>query len=325
MDEKKYSILVTGGAGYIGSHVVLELCDKGHSVTVLDNLSTGNKGNIDKRAKFINGSILNPLDLKNTFKNHFDIVFHFIALKAAGESMVSPSQYAKININGTINLLDQMENNRVEYIIFSSSAAVYGAPKYLPIDENHSLDPINFYGFTKLEIERVLYWYSKLKGMKFAVLRYFNAAGYDVKNRIVIVEKNIDNLMPIIMETASGIRESMKVFGNNYKTKDGTCIRDYIHVSDLASAHIKSMNYIVKNNLNITLNLATGKGYSVLDIISAAKEITGKNILYDIVDRRKGDPSIVISKSNLAKKIINWIPKYSKIENILESNWNVYK
>tara|TARA_B100001741_G_C16484848_1_gene566721 strand:+ start:69 stop:1082 length:1014 start_codon:yes stop_codon:yes gene_type:complete len=318
------SVLVIGGAGYIGSHIVLDLCDKGYDVTVLDNLSSGSEINIDRRVDFIKGDILNTCDLRKVFKKKYSSVFHFAALKAAGDSMKNPSIYSKVNIAGTINILNQMVESEIKNIIFSSTAAVYGTPEYLPLDESHPLKPVNFYGFTKLEIERLLAWYSSLKGFKFAALRYFNAAGYDLNGRIIGLEKKPANLLPIIMETALGLRKNMSVYGNDYSTFDGTCIRDYIHVSDLSSAHLASLEYLLKEKTNLYLNLATGFGSSVLQIIETTKKITDKDIPYRITSRREGDPPELVSMSKKSNKLINWRPKYSEIDIIIKSMWNIY-
>ena len=318
------NVLVIGGAGYIGSHAVLELCENEHDVTVFDNLSSGHLLNIDSQAEFIQGDILEKNDLENVFNEKFEAVFHFAALKAAGESMLEPGKYATTNITGTINVLNHMLENSISNFIFSSTAAVYGMPEYLPVDENHPIEPINFYGYTKLEIENLLHWYSSLKGIRFGALRYFNAAGYDINGRIKGIEKNPANLLPIVMETAIGKRESMDIYGDDYNTPDGTGIRDYIHVTDLATAHVQALNYIVENKENLTLNLATGKGYSVLEVIENIKEIIGKNIKYKIIDRRPGDPAELIAVSNLANEQLNWECKYSDINAILQSMWNVY-
>ena len=324
MNLSNQSVLVIGGAGYIGSHVVLALCEKGYNVTVFENLSTGQEFNIDSRAVLIKGDIINNNELKSAFNQSYDAVLHFAALKAAGESMLQPGKYATANITGTINILNQMIEYKVKNIIFSSTAAVYGIPEYLPIDEDHTLNPINFYGFTKFEIERILHWYSKLKGICYATLRYFNAAGYDLHGRIQGLEKNSANLLPIVMETALGKRASLNVFGNNYNTPDGTGIRDYIHVSDLAIAHIASLEYLSNKQNNLTLNLASGEGYSVLDVIKKTEKITAKKIIFKIVDRRAGDPSKMVAVSKYAKNKINWSCAYSDIETILHSMWNVY-
>lgn len=316
-------ILIIGGAGYIGSHIVKKLCDLKHSVTVYDNLSTGLKINIDKRAKLIIGDILDSKKLEKSMKG-FDAVMHFAALKNAGTSMTNIEEYSTVNISGTINILNAMCMNKIKYIVFSSSAAVYGTPEYTPMDEAHPKNPENFYGFTKLEIERILKWYSDLKDIKFAALRYFNAAGYGDIKTIRGLEKNPGNLLPIIMEVATGKRKQLEVYGNDYDTKDGTGIRDYIHVSDLADAHTIALDYIKKNNKNLIVNLATGKGYSVLEIIKTTEKIIGKKINYKIVPRRKGDPSIVIASPELASKIISWKAKYSDLKNIIESTWVAY-
>ncbi len=216
------------------------------------------------------------------------------------------------------------QKNNIKNFIFSSTAAVYGMPEYLPVDEKHPINPINFYGYTKLAIENLLHWYSNLKGIRFGALRYFNAAGYDMQGRIKGLEKNLANLLPVVMESAIGIRDGMDIYGDDYNTPDGTGIRDYIHVNDLAIAHVRALNYIVEKQENLTLNLATGKGYSVLEVIKNIQEIIGKNINYKIIDRRPGDPAELIAVSNLANEKLNWECKYSDINAILQSMWNVY-
>ena len=316
-------VLVTGGAGYIGSHVVLALCEEGNNVVVLDDLSTGNREAVDKRALFIQGSTLNDDDLSKGL-NDVDAVIHLAAFKAAGESMIHPEKYSHNNITGTITLLNAMVKQGVNKFIFSSTAAVYGYPKYLPLDENHPLEPINYYGFTKLEIERILKWYGELKGLRFAALRYFNAAGYDSLGRITSLENNPENLIPIVMELASGRRQKMEVFGDDYDTDDGTGVRDYIHVTDLASAHVKCIEYL-NENTSLTVNLATGESHSVLDVINLAKEISGKDIPFDIVDRRPGDPAKLYAGTNRAFESLNWEAKYSDLKTLLETTWKVYQ
>ena len=315
--------LVTGGAGYIGSHVVIALCEGGYEVVVLDDLSTGNREAVDNRAEFIQGSTLNN-DNVATALNGVDAVIHLAAFKAAGESMIDPGKYSQNNISGTISLLNAMITHGVDKFIFSSTAAVYGYPKYLPLDENHPLEPINYYGFTKLEIERILKWYGELKGLKFAALRYFNAAGYDPEGRIRFLENNPANLIPIVMEVASGRREKMEVFGNDYDTSDGTGVRDYIHVTDLATAHVKAIEYLNENE-SIILNLATGESHSVLDVINKTKEISGKNIPYHIVDRRPGDPAELYARTTLAFDQLDWKANHSGLKSLIETTWQVYK
>lgn len=314
-------ILVIGGAGYIGSHVVKELCNLDHEVTVLDNLTTGLRSNVDKRAAFIKADILNyECLLKNM--NGFDSVFHFAALKNAGASMTDTENYSRINLIGTINILNAMVNKGIRNITFSSSAAVYGNPEYIPIDENHKLNPENFYGFTKLEIERILGWYSKLTPIRYAALRYFNAAGYGT---ITGLEKNPSNLIPLIMEVAIGKRKKLHVYGNDYNTKDGTGVRDYIHVLDLAEAHIKAMDYMIKRNKNLVVNLSTQKGYSVLEVIKATESIIKKKIPYTIIQRRPGDPSAVVASSKLAYELLGWKAKHSDLHNIIKTTWKNYQ
>jgi len=315
-------VLVTGGAGYIGSHVVLELCDKGYEVVVLDDLSSGNKGAVDKRAKFINGSTLNNSDVELGLEK-VEAVIHLAAFKAAGESMLDPIKYSQNNILGSINLLNAIIKHKINSFVFSSTAAVYGYPEYLPLDENHPLEPINYYGFTKLEIEKILQWYSELKGLKFAALRYFNAAGYDINGRLNFLEKNPANLIPTTMEVASGMRNKMHVFGNDYNTHDGTGLRDYIHVSDLAEAHLKALDFLNNNN-NIKVNLSSGERHSVIDVIDMTKKISGKEINYEIVERRPGDPAELYASSDLAYDALHWKPKYSDLKTLIESTWDVY-
>ena len=238
------NILVIGGAGYIGSHVVYELLKNGNKVTVFDNLSTGLKENLFSDSEFVLGDILDYGSLVETMDDDFDAVIHLAALKAVEESMLKPELYAENNIIGTINILNAMVKNKIGVIIFSSTAAIYGTPVKLPLDENHPLNPENFYGFTKLEIERILSWYSKLKNIRYGSLRYFNAAGYDPDGKVKGLEQNPGNLIPVIMEVATGKRDKLIIFGNDYKTQDGTCMRDYIHVTDLAWAHQQALRYI---------------------------------------------------------------------------------
>jgi len=318
-------ILVTGGAGYIGSHVVLDLIDAGHEVIIFDDMSLGREENIHPEATFIKGNTLDQDALDTAFKLKPEAVIHLAAWKAAGESMIVPEKYAKNNLSGTFSLLEAMLKHNVLKLVFSSTAAVYGFPKYLPINEDHPVEPINYYGFTKLDIERNLNWYSQLKGLRFAALRYFNAAGYDVKGRIKGKEKSPANLLPIVMEVANGSRKSMNVFGNDYDTPDGTGVRDYIHVNDLASAHLKALDYLEKQNENLTVNLATGIGYSVLEVINKAKEVSGNDVAYNVVGRRDGDPAELTAVSNSASELLGWKAEYSDLTTLITSTWNIYK
>ena len=318
------NILVTGGAGYIGSHVVKLLCNEGYNVFVFDNLSLGRKENLHANANLIIGDIINMNQLDSAMSKNIDTVFHFAAWKAAGESMTDPAKYARNNICGTLNILESMIKNKVSKIVFSSSAAVYGNPQYLPIDEKHPTNPENYYGYSKLAIEDNLKWYSHQKGIRFAALRYFNATGYDIDGQIKGKEKNPANLSPVVMETASGIRDKMLVFGADYNTPDGTCIRDYIHVNDLAIAHLMAMEYITKNHKDLLVNLGTGEGHSVLDVINTAEHVTNKKISYQIVNRREGDPENLIASSDLASQLLGWKAQYSDLETIFRTMAGVY-
>ena len=316
-------VLVTGGAGYIGSHVVLHLCDKGYDVVVLDDLSMGSKEAVDDRAFFIEGSILNSNDLINSL-NGVDTVIHLAAFKSAGESMDNPQKYSENNVIGSKRLLGAMNEKNVKNIIFSSSAAVYGTPEYLPLDEKHPLKPINHYGYTKLQTEKTIDMYGNEGLISYANLRYFNAAGYDRRGKILIKEQNPANLIPSIMEVAVGKRDKLLVFGNDFETIDGTGVRDYIHVTDLARAHLLAFDLILNHN-SATINLGSERQYSVLEVIKVAEKISGKSIPYEIVERREGDPDKIYASSDYAKNILNWSAEESDLKNIIETTWQIYK
>lgn len=318
-------ILVIGGAGYIGSHVVKELMSKGHKITVFDNLSTGLIQNLFKENDFIAGDIMHKDDLEKAFSRGFDAFIHLAAWKAVGESMEFPEKYSENNIMGTLNIINAAVSHNCKNMVFSSTAAVYGSPNYLPVDEKHPTNPENYYGFTKLEIERFMAWYSQLKGLNYAALRYFNAAGYDPDGVLYGLEKKPSNLLPVIMETAAGIRNKMSVFGTDWNTRDGTCIRDYIHVSDLARAHAMALDYISEKKENLTINLGTGNGITVKEILETAERITGKKINAEFVSRRAGDPAVVTASAEKAKELLGWKTKYSNVDTLVSSTWNAYK
>ncbi|MEI7824352.1 MAG: UDP-glucose 4-epimerase GalE [Chlorobiaceae bacterium] len=318
-------ILVIGGAGYIGSHVTRAFLDRGYEVTVFDNLQTGLRENLFNDARFLHGDIMRPEQLRAVMAGGYDGCVHLAALKAAGQSMLKPEEYAEANIAGTINILNQAAEARLSPIIFSSSAAVYGNPQYLPIDEVHPKDPENFYGFTKLEIERILGWYDRLKGMRFAAIRYFNAAGYDVEGRIKGLELNPENLLPIVMEVAAGIRPKLSIYGNDYPTRDGSCIRDYVHVSDLAEAHVTAFEYILKHDKSLTVNLGSETGVSVLEMVERARVLTGMAVPAEIVGRRAGDPSELVATAGKARELLGWVPKYSDVDTLVSSTWKMYE
>jgi len=320
------NILVIGGAGYIGSHVARELLDNGYKVTVYDNFSSGKEENIFADENLVRGDVLDFDFLDKTMREtQFDGIIHLSAFKAAGESMIIPEKYSINNLCGTINILNAAVKNDVKNIIFSSTAAVYGEPQYLPIDENHPTSPANYYGFTKLEIERILDWYDKLKGLKFVALRYFNAAGYDEKGRIWGLEINPQNLLPIVMETAVGIREKITIFGSDWNTRDGTCIRDYIHVSDLATAHLKAFEYLQKTKKSLTVNLGSQTGVSVKEMVDTARKITGREIKAELGERRDGDPSTVLATAKKAEEILGFKARNSDITSLISTTWEVYK
>ena len=317
-------VLVTGGAGYIGSHIVLDLLNADHEVVILDDMSRGAEKNIHGDAQFICGSTLDASKVRKALAGGVEAVVHLAAFKAAGESMTDPEKYSTNNISGTLTLLNTMVADKVKTIVFSSTAAVYGYPEYLPMDEDHPTEPINYYGYTKLAIEQFLKWYGQLKGVKFAALRYFNAAGYDDHGRVLGLEKNPANLVPIIMEVASGQKQVFELFGNDYDTPDGTGIRDYIHVTDLASAHLLALDYLLSHD-HLTVNLSSGESHSVLDVVKMAEKVTRRNIAYNVVNRRSGDPAELVATSKLAKETLGWEPIHSGLEELLSSMWKVYQ
>jgi UDP-glucose 4-epimerase len=317
--------LIIGGAGYIGSHVAREFLDQGHRVTVFDNLSSGLRENLFPDAAFIHGDILDYPGLLRAARGGFDALVHLAAFKAAGESMLLPEKYSLNNLNGTVNILNAAAESGIKNIIFSSSAAVYGEPEYLPIDEEHPCRPENYYGFTKLEIERILGWYDKLKGIRYAALRYFNAAGYDARGRIAGLEQNPANLIPVIMEAACGARPELRIFGNDYDTPDGTCIRDYVHVSDLARGHAAALDYLGKGGASLSVNLGSETGLSVLEIVETARRVSGRPIPAVIAPRRPGDPAKLTASSKRARELLNWTARYSDPESLIKTSWTAYQ
>ncbi|MHB0896921.1 MAG: UDP-glucose 4-epimerase GalE [Spirochaetales bacterium] len=318
-------VLVIGGAGYIGGHVARLFADKGHAVHIADNLSTGSESNIFPDYRFFKGDILDYPWLLSVMKGGYDAVIHLAAAKAAGESMLIPEKYSLQNISGTVNILNAACEAGIHALVFSSSAAVYGEPHYLPIDELHPKKPENFYGFTKLEIERLLCWYDKLKGLKFAALRYFNAAGYDPAGIVHGLEKRPANLIPVIMETAAGMRPSLEIFGTDYPTPDGSGVRDYIHVSDLADGHLRALEYILREKTSLTVNLGSEEGLSVLQILETARRITGMPIPTVFSGRRPGDPAKLVASSAKAWELLGWKARYSDVESLISTTWQAYR
>ena len=317
-------ILIIGGAGYIGSHVAREFLDGGHEVAVYDNLSTGRRDNLFPEARFVQGDILDYPALLGCMRGGFDALVHLAAAKAAGESMLKPEKYSLQNLNGTVNILNAALEAGIGKVVFSSSAATYGAPKYLPIDERHPQEPENYYGFTKLEIERILGWYDRLRGLRYAALRYFNAAGYDVKGRIHGLERNPANLLPVVMEAAAGMRPEVQVFGDDYPTRDGTGVRDYVHVSDLARGHVAALERITRHDSSLAVNLGSEKGLSVLEIVEAARRLTGREVPARVVARRPGDPSELYASSALARELLGWEARHSDVDTLVSTTWEAY-
>jgi len=318
-------IAVIGGAGYIGSHTTRELLDRGHTIAVYDNLSSGLRQNLFPEATFVEGDILDVGSL-NRFMDSFrpEGIVHLAAFKAAGESMTNPEKFSVNNITGSLNIINAAVTHGVKYFVFSSSAAVYGTPQYMPVDEKHPTVPDNYYGYTKLAIEGFLGWYDKLRGMRCACLRYFNAAGYDCAGRLTGLEKNPTNLIPVVMETAIGKRKEVLVFGDDFDTPDGTGVRDYIHVNDLAVAHGMSFDQLQKTGESFIVNLGVQKGYSVLEVIKMTEKISGREVPYRIVERRLGDPAIVIADPGKAKALMGWTATHSSLESLLSTTWNTY-
>ena len=324
MNTSTPDILVVGGAGYIGSHVVKALRDAGRQPVVFDNLSTGLRENLFPDIPFIHGDLLIPEQVRDAMRGIRSVI-QLAALKAAGDSMLEPERYALHNLNGTVNLLHAAGTAGVRHFVFSSSAAVYGEPQYLPLDENHPTEPANFYGQTKLQIEMLLSWFSRLRNMRYAGLRYFNAAGYDPDGEVRGLEKEPNNLLPLVLETLLGWRENLEVYGTDYDTEDGSCIRDYIHVSDLADAHLRALNFFEEHDEDLVLNLGTSKGISVLEILDAARKVSGMDLPVIHSDRRPGDPAVVLASAEKAERLLEWSPAFSDVETILKTMLAAYR
>ncbi len=318
------NVLVAGGAGYIGSHVVLELLEAGHQVVVLDNLSSGHEINLFPAAHFAKLDLLDRAGLQALFEvSRFDAVVHLAALKAANDSMHQPERYSHQNITGSLNLIQAASAGGVRLFAFSSSAAVYGEPEYLPVDEQHPCRPENYYGFTKLQIEQQLAWFSRLRGMRCACLRYFNAAGYDIEGRVRGLERDPRNLIPIVLEVAVGLRPQLDIFGQDYDTPDGTCLRDYVHVSDLARAHVQVLEHMAAHDRDLTLNLGSDEGHSVTEVLKVAEQVVGHPLPHAYVARRAGDPARLIASSARARQLLGWSPRHSSLETMIASAWQV--
>ena len=316
------SVLVCGGAGYIGSHVVRALYDAGREVVVYDNLQKGHKQAVPSGVALVVGDLRDKETLRKVFQDHsIDSVIDFAADSLVGESVTKPLQYYNNNVYGTLSLLEVMQEVGVKYIVFSSTAATYGEPEKTPILESDRTEPTNPYGDTKLAVEKMLKWSDAAYGMKYTVLRYFNAAGAHMSGEIGEDHQPESHLIPLVLQTALGKREKIMVFGEDYPTPDGSCLRDYIHVSDLADAHILALDRIVAGGESRTYNLGNGEGFSVKEIIDIAREVTGREIKAEIVERRAGDPAVLVASSDKAKAELGWKPKYNDVRTIIESAW----
>jgi UDP-glucose 4-epimerase len=325
MDAVNRAILVTGGAGYIGAHAVKTLEERGFQVVILDNLVYGHRDliEINLKAKLIVGDINDRGLLDRLFTTiRVDAVMHFAAFAYVGESVTDPAKYYQNNVVGTLTLLDEMLKHGVTNFVFSSTCATYGNPQSIPIAEDHPQHPINPYGAGKFAIERVLQDYDSAYGMKSVIFRYFNAAGADPDGLFGEDHNPETHLIPLVLQTAAGKRASVSIFGTDYDTPDGTCIRDYIHVADLAQAHVVGLEYLLEHQISQIFNLGNGSGFSVKQVIDTAREITGKEISIEECPRRVGDPAILIGSSTKARQMLGWNPKYADLVTIIKHAWN---
>ena len=317
----KPAILVIGGAGYIGSHMVLDLLRTGYPVVTLDNLSRGHR-ELLPGGEFVHGDMGNPDDLEKVFTEYpIKAVMHFAAHSQVGESVELPLTYYRNNVTNTITLLEAMQAAGIRHFIFSSTAAVYGEPVKTPIAEDHPCAPTNPYGATKLAVERLLADVSQANGMTYSALRYFNAAGADKSGDIGERHQPETHLIPLILQVATGERDSIKIFGKDYPTPDGTCLRDYIHVSDLSRAHMLALEQLLAGGANSTYNLGNSSGYSVRQVIETARDITGHAIPAEIDPRRAGDPAILIADSAKIRQELGWQPAYEDVREIIRTAW----
>ena len=316
------NILVVGGAGYIGSHMVKRLLADGHHVIVVDNLSTGYQDAVLSKT-FYQVDIANHFGINQVFKDHIiDAVFHFASYIQVGESVTAPAKYYENNVSATLTLLQAMVEANVKKFVFSSTAAVFGNPEYSPIDEKHPKRPINPYGHSKLMVEQILQDFDHAYGLRSVSLRYFNAAGADPEGVLGERHEPETHLIPLVLQAASGRRKAISVFGQDYDTPDGTCVRDYIHINDLASAHVKAIEHLNAGNPSGAFNLGNGKGFSVKEIIEAAEKVTGKTIPVSYEGRRAGDPPTLVADATLANQVLGWSPHYTDIAEIIEHAWN---
>lgn len=315
------SILICGGAGYIGSHTNKQLNHEGYKTIVFDNLVRGHRRAV-KWGTFVQGDLANIGEIEEVFSAHrIDAVLHFAAFAYVGESMQDPEKYYYNNVVNTLNLLKVMRTHNCDKIIFSSTCATYGEPKQVPIVEDMPQMPINPYGVTKLAVERIFHDYQAAYGLKFVALRYFNAAGADPAGEIGESHFPETHLIPLALDVASGKREEIEVFGTDYNTPDGSCIRDYIHVTDLADAHVRALHYLEQGNQGDFLNLSNSNGTSVFEVLKTIERVTGKPLKINATNRRNGDPAVLVGNSEKARKILGWSPRYEDIETIVRHAW----
>ena len=316
-------ILVLGGAGYIGSHTVYELIDAGEDVVIIDNLETGYKEAVHPKAKFYQGDLRDRAFVDSVLDQEtgIDAVIHFAANSLVGESMTNPLKYYDNNLCGTKTMLESMVAHGIDKIVFSSTAATYGEPEKTPILETDRTEPTNTYGETKLSMEKMFKWVGKAHGLRFVSLRYFNACGAHKSGEIGEAHNPETHLIPLILQVPNGKREAISIFGTDYPTKDGTCVRDYIHVTDLAQAHILAVKYLMEGNESDIFNLGNGIGFTVKEVIETAKEVTQKPIKAVEEGRRAGDPAVLIASSEKAKKVLGWKPEHADLHEIIESAW----
>ncbi|WP_431804093.1 UDP-glucose 4-epimerase GalE [Halobacillus andaensis] len=320
------AVLVCGGAGFIGSHAVAQLLDKGEAVVVVDNLQKGHRRAVLKGADYYHGDLRNEEFLQEVFqKNDIDSVIHFAADSLVGESVEEPLKYYDNNLNGAICLLKTMADHNVKRIVFSSTAAAYGEAERIPIEENEPTIPTNPYGETKLAIEKMLRWTEQAHDIKYVVLRYFNVAGADPKGRIGEDHRPETHLIPIILQVALGKREKIYIFGHDYDTKDGTCVRDYVHVTDLVNAHLLAINHLKQGKGSDIFNLGNGEGFTVKEVIDAARRVTGHPIPSEEAPRRTGDPARLVASSQKAIETLGWKPEYSTLSTMIKTAWDWYK
>ncbi len=318
-------ILICGGAGYIGSHMAHWLSERGHRITILDNLSTGHRGAM-QWGDFVEADLLDPASLDNAFQGrNFDAVMHFCARSLVGESVTQPYAYYANNVTGTLNLLKAMRRHDVGRIVFSSTAAVFGSPVSPRIDEDHPKNPINPYGASKLMTERILADAATAYGLRSVALRYFNAAGALPDHGIGEAHACETHLIPNVLRAALGGDQTLKIFGDDYATPDGTCVRDYVHVQDLAQAHALALAFMENNEGAHTFNLGNGRGFSVREVIDCARAISGQEIAYEIAPRREGDPATLVASSQKAREQLGWEPRWTELEPIIESAWQWHR